>query len=97
MRAWAPVPANAVTPADLVPCAVRRVIGLGNQLRLIISPRTLLRWHAHLVRRLWTCPRRAHGRPRTTKPIRVLILQMARDNPTWDTGVSLRADASDAS
>ena len=28
------------------------------QLRLIISPRTLLRWHASLVRRRWTCPRR---------------------------------------
>jgi hypothetical protein len=31
------------------------------QLRLIISPRTLLRWHADLVRRSWTCPRREPG------------------------------------
>jgi putative transposase len=29
------------------------------QLRLIISPRSRLRWHAQLVRRRWTCPRRS--------------------------------------
>lgn len=33
------------------------------QLRLIVSPRTVLRWHADLVRRRWTFPRRAPGRP----------------------------------
>lgn len=32
------------------------------QLRLIVSPRTVLRWHADLVRRRWTFPRRAPGR-----------------------------------
>jgi putative transposase len=53
------------------------------QLRLIISPRTLLRWHAHLVRRHWTYPRRAPGRPRAAKPVRALVLEMARDNPRW--------------
>jgi putative transposase len=53
------------------------------QLRLIVSPRTLLRWHAHLVRRRWTYPPRAPGRPRTAQAIRALILEMARDNPGW--------------
>jgi hypothetical protein len=33
------------------------------QLRLIISPRTLLCWHADLVRRRWAYPRRTPGRP----------------------------------
>jgi transposase len=54
-----------------------------SQLRLIISPRTLLRWHAALVRRHWTYPRRAPGRPGTAKPVRALALEMARDNPSW--------------
>jgi putative transposase len=53
------------------------------RLRLIVSPRTLLRWHAGLVRRRWTFPRRAPGRPCTVKTIRVLVLEMARDNPGW--------------
>ena len=56
----------------------------GSQLRrlsLIISPRTLLRWHAGLVRRRWAYPRRTPGRPRTAQAIRALVLEMARDNP----------------
>jgi transposase InsO family protein len=52
-------------------------------LRLIISPRTLLRWHASLVRRHWAYPRCAPGRPRTAQAIRALVLEMARDNPCW--------------
>ncbi len=51
------------------------------RLRLIISPRTLLRWHADLVRRRWTYPRRAPGRPPTAQAVRALVLEMARDNP----------------
>jgi hypothetical protein len=53
------------------------------QMRLIISPRTLLRWHADLVRRQWGYPRRSPGRPRTTASVRALVLKMARDNPGW--------------
>jgi transposase len=58
----------------------------GSQLRrlqLLASPRTLLRWHASLVRRHWVHPRRTPGRPRTAQVIRALVLEMARDNPGW--------------
>ena len=51
-------------------------------IRLIVSPRTLLRWHADLVRRRWTYPQRAPGRPRIAPSIRKLVLEMARDNPS---------------
>jgi putative transposase len=44
------------------------------QLRLV-SPRTLLRWHAQLVARRWTYPRRRPGRPPTPPAIRVLVLR----------------------
>jgi hypothetical protein len=56
----------------LLPAPLRR-------LRLV-SPRTLLRWHAHLVARRWTYPRRQPGRPPTPQPIRALVLRMAREN-----------------
>ena len=49
----------------------------------LVSPRTLLRWHAHLVARHWTYPRRQPGRPPTPQSIRALVLQMARENPAW--------------
>ena len=63
--------------ARLLPCRHLR------QLRLTISPRTLLRWHAGLVKRCWAYPRRAPGRPRTAQAIRALVLEMARDNSAW--------------
>ena len=52
--------------------ALARLLPRGQlrQLRLIISPRTLLRWHADLVRRQWAYPRRSPGRPRTAQAIR---------------------------
>jgi hypothetical protein len=65
--------------------ALARLVPSGQlrQLRLIISPRTLLRWHVHLVRRRWTHPRRDSGRPPTAATVRALVLEMARDNPGW--------------
>ena len=48
----------------------------------LVSPRTLLRWHADLVPHRWNYPRRQPGRPATPPPIRALVLRMARENPT---------------
>jgi hypothetical protein len=53
------------------------------QLRLIISPRTLRRWHAGLVRLHGTHPTRGPGRPRTAASVRALVPAMARDHPGW--------------
>src|ERR1039458_9703930 len=72
-------------PARAVLAALTRRLSAARrrQLSLIVTPRTLLRWHAELVRRRWTYPRRAPGRPRTGLPVRRLVLEMACDNPTW--------------
>ena len=53
------------------------------RMRLIVSPRTLLRWHAGFVRRRWAYPRRTRGRPRTALTVRTLVLEMACDNPGY--------------
>ncbi|HCU93077.1 MAG TPA: integrase [Actinobacteria bacterium] len=65
--------------------ALARLLPRGRlrQLNLIVSPRTLLRWHADLVKRHWAYPRRPPGRPRTAASVRALALEMARDNPGW--------------
>ena len=52
------------------------------QLSLIVT-RTILRWHADLVKNRWIYRHRTAGRPRTGPTIRRLALEMARDNPTW--------------
>jgi putative transposase len=69
----------------LLPTSARR-------LRLV-SPRTLLRWHAQLVARRWTYPRQHPGRPPIAQPVRTLVLRLARENPRWDTRVSWSGSA----
>ncbi len=54
--------------ARLLPCGQLR------QLQLLVSPRTLLRWHADLVRRRWTYTSPGAGRPGTAQAVRTLVL-----------------------
>jgi len=54
-----------------------------SHLRLIVSPRTLLRWHADIVNRRWCYPHRHPGRPPVPRTIRDLVLETARDNAAW--------------
>jgi putative transposase len=62
-----------------VPRAVLR------RVRLLVRPDTVLRWHRDLIAR-----RHAHlsrpkrpGRPPTVRSVRVLVLRLARENPSW--------------
>ncbi|WSK01207.1 Tn3 family transposase [Streptomyces sp. NBC_01320] len=55
------------------------------RLRLLVQPDTVLRWHRDLVahRHAATSHPKRPGRPRTVQSIRVLILRLARENPSW--------------
>src|SRR3954471_15061296 len=62
--------------------ALSRLLPVDLRRLRLVSPRTLLRWHAQLVARPWTYPRQL-APPPTPQPIRALVLRMARENPTW--------------
>jgi putative transposase len=66
----------------IISVLVRR-IPRTRRLCVLVTPRTLLRWHAHLVRRRWTYPRRGPGRPPTRPTIRALVLHLTAENPAW--------------
>src|SRR4051794_28386733 len=54
-------------------------------LRLLVQPDTILRWHRELFARRHAAasrPRR-RGRPRTIRSIRALVLRLVRENPSW--------------
>ncbi len=55
------------------------------ELTTIVTPDTILRWHRELVAQKWdySDQRKAVGRPRIRQVIVDLILQFARENPTW--------------
>jgi putative transposase len=50
---------------------------------LVVTPRTLLRWHQPLVRRKWRQAPGQPGRPKLPAEVRELVLRLARENPRW--------------
>lgn len=53
----------------------------------MVQPETLLKWHRQLVARKWDFSRRRTaqpGRPAVSIAIEKLVLQFARENPSWE-------------
>jgi putative transposase len=64
-------------------CALARLLPKARRAGLLVTPGTLLRWHADLVKRRWTHKRKTPGRPPTKPTIHALVLRRAAENPTW--------------
>ncbi|MGW3571612.1 integrase core domain-containing protein [Streptomyces sp. NPDC000941] len=54
-----------------------------NQVALLVTPRSVLRWHARLIAWKWTYPARRPGRPPKPVALRQLVVRLARENPGW--------------
>jgi hypothetical protein len=63
--------------------ALARLLSRSRRQHLFVTPRTLLRWHADLVKRRWIYPKHGPGRPSIRPTIRALVLRLAAENPTW--------------
>lgn len=71
-------------PADRALLAAAAVhVPRPQQTLLLVTPRTLLRWHRGLVQRKWRQPAGRVGRPPLSPEIRELALRLARENPRW--------------
>ncbi|RLV77570.1 integrase core domain-containing protein [Streptomyces rapamycinicus] len=53
------------------------------QVALLVSPRSVLRWHARLIAWKWAYPSRRPGRPPKPEALRQLVARLARENPGW--------------
>src|SRR3981081_1200731 len=63
--------------------ALARILSTTRRRQLFVTPDTLLRWHADLVKRRWRFKRRRPGRPPTRPSIRRGVLRRASENPNW--------------
>jgi putative transposase len=73
----------ALRPTDRALLAgLSRLLPRRRRGRFFVQPETLIRWHRELVRRKWICGHRP-GRPSIPAGTGAIILQLARENPTW--------------
>src|SRR6266536_6488687 len=72
-----------VRPADRVLLAALGQALPRQRHSFLVQPATLLRWHRQLVRRRWSYPVRAPGRPPMVSQARALVLRLAAENPGW--------------
>ena len=63
--------------------ALARLLPRSRRIGLFVTPGTVLRWHADLVKRRWTYKRTRPGRPPIRPTVRELVLRMAAENPGW--------------
>ncbi|MEU8876723.1 helix-turn-helix domain-containing protein [Streptomyces javensis] len=75
-------PGDRATLAALLHRLPRDVL---RRLCLVVRPDTVLRWHRSLVarRHAASCRPKRPGRPRTVRSIRILVLRLAKENPSW--------------
>ncbi|MDL4817396.1 integrase core domain-containing protein [Actinomadura opuntiae] len=76
------------TAADraLLAALLRRLpSGVLRRMRLLVRPDTVLRWHRDLIaaRHAARSKPKRPGRPPTVRSIRLLVLRLVRENPSW--------------
>jgi putative transposase len=77
-------PRPRLSPADRALFAgLGRLLPRGRRVGLVVTPRTLLRWHRELVRRKWAQPQVRYGRPSIDAEVLRLVLRLAKENPRW--------------
>src|SRR6266508_1114976 len=68
----------SLRPADRAfLAALARLLPWRRRHGLVVTPQTLLRWHRELVRRKWTQPPRAPGRPPVDDQVPQLVLPIS--------------------
>ena len=77
-------PSAAQRPSDrALFAAMGGVLAPARRHGLLVTPQTLLRWHAELVRRRWTYPSARSGRPPIDTGHRSWCSGWARENSRW--------------